>query len=139
MDDDERAEADQVLTFTRGQRTMLKVIAARIGDLAGDRDASKSDVIAELERASREVTGMSLADFRVKVRCPDCAQEFTSVATRRAHYDPEKLFDHLERCRWPGSVPELALKSRGRWGWSEAAIEKFKAAPASGRRGRAEG
>lgn len=135
MNGDERAEAMEVLAFTPGQRRVLRVIAARIGTLAGDRDASKADVVAELERACREVTGMELADFRVKVRCPDCAQEFTSVATRRAHYDPEKLLDHLARCRHPSAVPELALKSRGRWGWSDAAIERFTARGSSGRRG----
>jgi hypothetical protein len=135
--DDERAEAPEVLTFTAGQRTMLKVIAARIGTLADDRDASKTDVIEELERASREVTGMSLADFRVRVRCPDCAEEFTSVATRAAHYDPERL--PRRACRHPSTVPELALKSRGRWGWSDAAIEKFTAGGSSGRRGGAAG
>jgi hypothetical protein len=139
VNDDERADAWEVLTFTPGQRRMLKVIAARIGSLAGDRDASKADVVDELERACREVTGMRLADFRVKVRCPDCAEEFTSVATRRAHYDPGHLLDHLKRCRHPSRVPELALKSRGRWGWSDAAIERFKSeGQASGRRGRAE-
>lgn len=135
MNEDERAEAWEVLSFTPGQRRMLKVIAARIGTLADDHDSSKTDVVAELERACREVTGMELADFRVKVRCPDCAEEFTSVATRRAHYDPEKLLDHLARCRHPSTVPELELKSRGRWGWSQAAIEKFTAGGSSGRRG----
>jgi hypothetical protein len=135
VNDDERAEAVEVLAFTTGQRRALKVIAARIGTLADDRDSSKTDVVAELERACREVTGMELADFRVRVRCPDCAEEFTSVATRRAHYDPERLLDRLARCRHPSTVPELALKSRGRWGWSEEAVERFTAEGSSGRRG----
>jgi hypothetical protein len=133
--DDDQAEAYEVLRFTAGQRKMLRVTAARIGTLADDREASKTDVIAELERACREVTGMELADFRVRVRCPDCAEEFTSVATRRAHYDPKRLLDRVARCRHPSTVPELTLKSRGRWGWSEAAIEGFRKAGAPGRRG----
>lgn len=128
---EDRELAPRVESFTAEQRRALRLIAMGMEHLASKRDATKSEVVALLEEACREVTGMQLRDFRGRHRCPDCNEVFTSTATKAEHYDPER--NRLE-CRDPAGVEALEQKSGGRWGWSALAVERFRERGASGRR-----
>lgn len=128
---EEQQDKAWVPTFTRKQRDALRLIGEEIIALAADKDVSKTQVVDALEIACMAVTKMRLRDFRTAIRCPDCLQVFTSAATKRVHYDPANVF----RCRHPATVPELTLKSRGRWGWSDEAIAQFEERQGGPRRG----
>ena len=130
MRDEERELAPRVESFTAGQRAALRSIAGAMEDLAARRDATRSEVVALLEKACREVTGMQLRDFRGRHLCADCDELFTSAATKREHYSPGRVTE----CRDPRGMETLELKSGGRWGWSALAVERFRSSGASGRR-----
>ncbi|MCW2929954.1 MAG: hypothetical protein JWM19_916 [Actinomycetia bacterium] len=118
---DERAQAWEVATFSRAQREALQRIACRLIVLASAPDASKAQVMAELEEAARQVSNMELKDYRSRLQCPGCLETFTSKATMREHYSGRSL-----QCADPAAMPGLEQKKDGRWGWSAKAVEYFK-------------
>jgi cysteine synthase len=119
---DERAQAPEYATFSKEQRDALRLIGCRVIVLASDPEASRVQVMAALEEAARAVSGMELKDFRSRLQCPGCLNDFTSRATMRQHYEGRSL-----QCIDPMTLPQLEQKPGGRWGWSAQAREYFKA------------
>lgn len=120
MSDLERETRAWSPSLAKWQREEIRKAGERLIELAGDAEADgRREATEALERAFRKIAGFELRDFRTLVRCAGCWEPFTSVATRRQHYDGRG------GCTDPAAVPSLQLKSRGRWGWSEAAVEEL--------------
>lgn len=119
---DEKAQAEEYVTFDKAQRDALRLIGCRVIVLASDPEATRAQVMAALEDAARAVSGMELKDFRSRWQCPGCLNTFTSRATMRQHYNGRNL-----QCLDPMTLPQLEQKKDGRFGWSAQAAEYYKA------------
>lgn len=111
------------MRMAKWQRDRVKAVGELLVGMSRNPDCSQADVVRFLENLVHEVTGYTLQEFRIQPLCPGCLLKFTSMATMKKHVDPV-----TQQCRHPEDVWELQLKSRDRWGWSDAAKAEMLAA-----------